>query len=397
MSERDPSLDLDAVREAFAASTDFTVGIEEEFALLDPDTLDLVDRFDELAAAAGEDPVLADSVRGELIGSEIEIRSGRGESFAAAVDLQAERRARLFSLARRHRVALAATGTHPWADYREQRIIDTPHYRRLREQLAWVAQRNNTWSLHVHVGVRDADRAIVVCDRLREHLPLLLAASANSPWLESRLSGLHSARSQLFTRSFPRCGIHDPFSDWATYADFVAMLERTDSIVGSTQIWWSVRPHHAFGTVEVRICDAQTSGAEATALSGLIVATVAQVALDYDERRPVPLRPGREIEENLWRAIRYGMSGRLIDFDRGEEIEARAALERHLDWCEPAREQLGIDPELPQLNGAERTYEVADGETIEPGEAVDPARLYRHYERSVAETARTYSPEAVRP
>jgi glutamate---cysteine ligase / carboxylate-amine ligase len=211
-------IDPDGAAEIFAGATDLTVGIEEEFALLDPDSLDLVPRFEELRDAAAEDPVLADSIAGELIRSEIEIRSGRGDDFADALTRQREARQRLFALAARHGVALGATGTHPWADYREQPNIDTEHYRRVVEGLQWVARRNNTFSLHVHVGVRGPDRAVRVCDRLRPVLPMLLAISANSPYLDARDAGLHSARSQAFTKSFPRCGIPDAFGSWRTYA-----------------------------------------------------------------------------------------------------------------------------------------------------------------------------------
>ena len=175
------------------------------------------------------------------------------------------------------------------------------------------------------MGVRGADRAIAVCDWMRELLPLLLAISANSPFLDRRDSGLHTVRTEIFTRTFPRCGVPSPFVDWASYAEFVGTLERTGSVVESTQLWWSVRPHHSFGTVEVRICDAQTRGDESFALAGLIAACIAQTALDYDEHgydgAGSPLAD-REIEENLWRAIRHGMSGRLIDFRRGVEVEA---------------------------------------------------------------------------
>ena len=139
-------------------------------------------------------------------------------------------------------LALAAMGTHPWANYLDQHIINTEHYRRLEGDLRWVAQRNNTWSLHVHVGVRGADRAVAVSDRMRELLPPLLALSANSPFLDHRDTGLHSVRTEIFTRTFPRCGVHEPFGDWATYADFVQLLDDTDSIVEATQLWWSVRP-----------------------------------------------------------------------------------------------------------------------------------------------------------
>src|SRR5262249_52005181 len=228
---------------------------------------------------------------------------GRAESFAEAVAMQRERRDRLFALVEGMGLALAATGTHPWADYRDQRIIDTPHYNHLRRELGRVAPRNNPWSLPPHRGVRGADRAIAVCDRLREQLPLLLAVSANSPFLDRRDSGLHSVRTEIFTRTFPRCGVPSPFGDWEDYAKFVDLLVRTNTVMESTQLWWSVRPHHAFGTVEVRICDAQTRGDESFALAALIAACIAQAAIEYDEGGGAPLLADREIEENLWRAI----------------------------------------------------------------------------------------------
>jgi len=378
------SLDLDLARERFESSTDFTVGLEEEFAILDPATLELAHRFEDVYAACQGDEALAESAAGELIASEVEIRSGRAESFAEAMELQTERRRRLFELVGGMGLALGAMGTHPWASYLDQRIIDTPHYNRLREELGWVAQRNNTWSLHVHMGVRGADRAIAVCDWMRELLPLLLAASANSPFLDRRDTGLHTVRTEIFTRTFPRCGVPSPFRDWRSYADFVSTLERAGSVVESTQLWWSVRPHHSFGTVEVRICDAQTRGDESFALAGLIAACIAQAALDYDERgyagAGAPLAD-REIEENLWRAIRYGLDGKLIDFRRGEEVEARAALDVILSWAEPARSQLGIELALPEQNGAQRAREArAAGASIED--------VYRD---AVAETRRTYA------
>jgi carboxylate-amine ligase len=376
------TIDLDGARERFDASTDFTIGLEEEFAILDPATLELAHRYEDVKAACDTDEVLAEAAAGELIASEIEIRSGRAESFAEAVAAQQERRDRLFSLVDSMGLALGAMGTHPWANYLDQRIIDTDHYNRLREELGYVAQRNNTWSLHVHVGVRGADRAIAVCDRLRELLPPLLAASANSPFLDRRDSGLATVRSEIFTRTFPRCGVPSPFVDWDTYRRFIETLERTNSVVESTQLWWSVRPHHSFGTVEVRICDAQTRGEEATALAGLIVACVAQTALDLDERGAEATMPlaDREIEENLWRAIRYGAGGKLVDFRAEEEVETRAVFERLLAWTEPARTGLGIEVELPGRNGAERARAAYQ----------DGASLEDVYRAAVAETAATY-------
>jgi carboxylate-amine ligase len=376
-------LDFDRVREVFAASTDFTIGLEEEFALVDPTSLELQNRFDDLFAACQRDELLAESAAGELIASEIEIRSGRSQTFSEAAERQLERRARLFSLAEGMGLALAATGTHPWADYLDQEIIDTPHYRRLQHDLGYVAQRNNTWSMHLHMGIHGVDRAIAVCDRLRELLPTLLAASANSPFLDRHDTGLHSVRSEIFTRTFPRCGIPSPFGSWDAYVDFVAVLARTETIVESTQLWWSIRPHHRFGTVEVRICDAQTRGEDSFALAALMAACVAQAAVDHDERGDAgagELLGDREIDENFWRAVRYGMDGRLIDWRRGEEVEARTALERLLEWTAPARAELGLEVALPERNGAQRQRdELEEGRSIE-----------EIYAGAVEETRRTY-------
>jgi carboxylate-amine ligase len=375
-------IDLETARAEFDRSTDFTVGLEEEFAILDGTTLDLVGRYEELRAAADLDPVLATSVAGELISSEIEIRSGRGEDLASATAAQRERRRLLFALAARHGVALGATGTHPWADYREQRIIDTEHYRRVENGLKYVAWRNNTFSMHVHVGVRGADRAVQVCDRLRPVTPMLLAISANSIFVDGRDSGLQSARTQIFTRNFPRCGVPDAFGSWDAYASYIDFLIRTRSIVEYTQVWWSVRPHFAFGTVEMRICDAQATVAESEGLAGLVVACIAQAALDIDAGVASEDLPPRLIEENMWRAIRHGLDGELLDLVRGEPYPAAEAVDRLLEWTAPARRELGIDVSLPDANGAQRQRRM-----LESGMS-----MHEVYAASVAQTRDTYAP-----
>lgn len=359
------SLDMVKAREAFEQSTDFTVGLEEEFQILDAATLELTAQFDRLKNAAAEDAELAASVAGELISSEIEIRSGRGENFAHAIALQESVRAKLFALADREGVRLGSTGAHPSSRWQDQQIIDTEHYRLVENGLKYVAWRNNTFSLHVHVGVRGADRAIGVCDRLREVLPELLAISASSPFTDGRDSGLASVRTQHFTRMFPRCGIPEPFGDWAAYAGFVDFLKDVDSVIESTQLWWSVRPHHSFGTVEVRICDAQPTAEGSSALAGLIVACVAQAARDIDEGVPWNPLQGREVEENFWRAIRFGLDGKLIDFTTREQYPAAAAADRLLEWTAPVRGELGIEPRLPEPNATQTMREaVAQGATI---------------------------------
>jgi carboxylate-amine ligase len=376
-------LDLHTARAAFEGSTDFTIGLEEEFALLDPRTLGLVQRFEEMREACNSDPVLADAIAGELISSEIEIRSGRAEDLGAAIVAQRDRRRRLFTVAAELGIALGATATHPWSDYREQRIIDTEHYRRVEQGLKYVAWRNNTFSIHVHVGIQGADRAVLVCDRLRPVLPLLLAISANSPFLDGRDSGLHSARTQTFTRSFPRCGVPEAFGSWDAFAQYIDFLVRTRSIVEYTQVWWSVRPHFSFGTVEVRICDAQATAGESEGLAALILACVAQAARDIDAGVPVVELPGRLIEENMWRAIRYGLDGELLDLERGEPYPASETIERLLEWTAPARRELGIEVALPDQNGAQRQRRM-----IESGLPIEAV-----YGAMVSHTRETYAPE----
>ena len=368
-------IDLATARETFEDSADLTVGIEEEFALVDPDSLLLVPRFEALRDAGATDPVLADSIAGELISSEVEIRSGAGVDVEDARARQADARRRLFALATAQGIALGATGTHPLSDYREQHIIDTDHYHRVEDGLKYVAWRNNTFSVHVHVGVRGADRAVRVCDRLRPVLPLLLAISANSPYIDGRDSGLHSGRSQTFTKSFPRCGIPDVFGNWQNWQDYVRLLLDTNSIVEFTQLWWSVRAHHSFGTIEVRVCDAQTTGTESDGLVELIVACVAQALREVDAGETPPDLPGRLIEENMWRALRYGQDGLLLDLEgpKIEEYPAAEAIDRLRAWT-------GADIVLPELNGAQRQRRMIDaGHTP-----------YEVFKQCVEETRATY-------
>jgi carboxylate-amine ligase len=382
------TIDLDQARQVFEDSTDFTIGLEEEFGLLDPDSLSLVGEFERLYELAQRDEVLSESVAGELISSEIEIRSGKGADFADAVARQQERRSRLFELVAGEGVALGATGAHPWSPWQEQRIIDTEHYRRVEEGLKYVAWRNNTFSLHVHVGVRGADRAVAVCDALRPVLPTLLAVSANSAWVEGRFSGLHSARTQIFTKSFPRCGVPDFFGDWKTYAEYVDFLLRSNSIVEHTQLWWSIRPHPGFGTVEVRIMDAQSRGDESTALAALATGCVVQAAMDFDAGRKPADIPARLIEENMWRAIRHGLDGRQIELSTGSEVTARDAVQQLLDWIAPAREATKLDAHLGPLtapveaaNGAQRQWRAN-----EAGEDMRDV-----FAAAVADTRRSYA------
>jgi len=374
-----PGEQIAFAREGFESATDFTVAVEEEFALLDPETLELTNRFEELqAAAAGTE--LEPHLVGELIASEVEIRTGRCEHFGEAAERMVERREQLRALAAKLGLGLASIGTHPWSRWQDQRIIDTPHYRRNDEILRYVVWRNNSFGIHVHIAIRGADRAIRVADGFRRFLPELLALSASSPFVEGVNTGLHSARTQIFTRMFPRCGIPDAYGGWAEFERYVRFLYETESIDQHTQMWWSVRPHLAFPTVEVRICDAQPDLAQAQSLAALMYALGARIARALDEGEPLPDVPRRLIEENLWRAIRHGLSDGLIDFERGVVVAARARLEALIEWVLPVAEEVGAAPYLavPSANAAERQRarhdEGATMEQIYAGLALVPPR-----------------------
>src|SRR5258708_16393097 len=278
--------------DSYENGTDFTVAVEEEFAIVDPQSLELTNRFEELQAAAQGTP-LEEHLVGELIACAVEGRPGRCERFGDAAARMAERRSQLHELAQGLSVSLASTGTHPWSRWQDQRIIDTPHYRRNNELLQYVVWRNNTFGLHVHVGIRGAARAVAVCNLLRNYLPELLALSASSPFIEGVNSGLHSARSEIFTRTFPRCGVPDTYEGWNGFEEYVRFLYATDSIDEHTQLWWSVRPHLAYPTVEIRICDAQPDLAESQSPPAPIYSLTARRAPAPEQGGPVPSLPHR--------------------------------------------------------------------------------------------------------
>jgi carboxylate-amine ligase len=375
-----PDEQLRLARELFENGSDLTVAVEEEFAVLDPETHGLVNRFEEFFEAA-RGTELEGHLVGELIASEVEVRTGRCDTFADAVATMTERRRQLLGLASSLGIALSATGTHPWSPWQEQRIIDTPHYRRNDEILRYVVWRNNSFGHHVHVGIRGVDRAIRVTSALRNYLPELLALSGSSPFVEGVFTHLHSARTEIFTRMFPRCGIPDSFPDWDAYERYVRFLYDTDSITEHTQIWWSVRPHLAFPTVEIRICDGQPELGESHALAAFCFGLTARIVRALDEGEPLPDYPHRLLEENLWRAIRYGLSGRLIDLGLGEEISARARMEQLIVWMLPVADELGVTPYLsiPAQNAAERQIaRHGAGETLEQiyaREVLEPVRV----------------------
>ena len=304
---------------------------------MDPATLELEHRFEEMEAAAA-DELLATPARGELIDTEIEIRSGRGETFAEAAEAQREHRNRLFAPPRGwawpRRDGHPSLGQLPRAAHHRHRALPPPA-----EELRWVAQRNNTWSLHVHVGVRGADRAVAVCDWMRELLPPLLALSANSLFLDHRDTGLHSVRTEIFTRVFPRCGVHEPFGDWGTYADFVARWRAPARSSRPRSSGGACGPHHSFGPSR---CGSATRRPAATSRSprrddARVRRRPRSTSTSAATPRSVPSRCAGGRSEATSGAIRWGLDGEMIDFRRGQVIPTRVVLEEIAEWTEPAR------------------------------------------------------------
>ncbi|MEW6662533.1 MAG: carboxylate-amine ligase [Bacillota bacterium] len=327
--------------QAFEEASDLTVGIEEEIQLLEPQTLSLTNRYQDLISLAPEN--LREHLKGELIASEIEIATRKCYTMQeAAEDLKA-RRQQLTELALGRGIWLAATGTHPFSPWWEQQVIDTPHYRLVEQDLGYAAWRNNTFSFHLHLGVKGKDRAVKLADALRSFLPSFLALSASSPFAEGVLTRLHSTRTQLFTKNFPRCGIPDAYGSWESYRTYLEFLIQSNSIHDTSQIWWSIRPHVKLGTVEIRICDAQPRLEDTIGISSLILAVAAKTLQLIDSGKALTSHPHRLLEENCWRATRYGLAGNLVDLESWREQPAPVVIEKLMDWCNGIAQGLGLE------------------------------------------------------
>jgi carboxylate-amine ligase len=299
-----------------------TLGAEEELWLADPETLKL---------AGGAQKILdvepAELFSGELIDCEIESNTGvHDEPSGVAEDLVLRRRVLLGHVRRLGRV-LGTSGTHPIGDWREQEIINKPHYQRLKKKLGWLIRRNNTFSLHVHYAVNGRDKAVYVFNRLREYVPHMLALSVNSPFWQGEYTDMHSARVLMFSRAYHRAGLPGPLSSWQEYVTYVDTLTRTGRIDSLGEIWWDVRLHPGLSTVEIRAFDAQTSPARTEALVSFAAALCDTLVAEFESGDHMPLRTNRDIEENKWSAQRYGLEGTFIDHETRENVETPKAID----------------------------------------------------------------------
>jgi carboxylate-amine ligase len=338
----------------YGASAPFTLGVEEELQLMNAESWELASRYEEVFGEAES----ADSrIRPELMQSTVEVATHPAQTVAEAIEETRELRRRLRDEAEARGYVVASSGTHPFSRWEHQEITDRPRYAELIEALQWSAERQLIFGLHVHVGLASSQQAIAIANALRTWLPELLAISANSPFWHGRDTGLASARSKVFD-TMPRSGLPPAFASFEEFELLVERGVRAGSFEDYTYIWWDLRPHPRLGTIEIRICDAQTRLESVAALVALIQSLVATLANRYERDGALDLQPVTLVAENKWLAARYGLEADLVDLSRDEQRPARDAVRELTQLAEPAARRLGCTEELGLL---ETLLERGDG------------------------------------
>lgn len=323
----------------------FTLGVEEELQLVDATTYDLTSRYDEVFGEAARSD---ERIRPELLQSTVEVATQPARTVAEAVSEAGELRRRAHEHAERHGVRVLSAGTHPFSRYEHQDVTEERRYEELVDALQWAVERQLIFGLHVHVGLESAPQAISVANALRTWLPELLALSANSPFWHGRDTGLHSTRSKVFD-AMPRSGLPPAFASFEEFELLVDRGVRTGSFEDYTFIWWDLRPHPRLGTIEIRVCDAQTRLESVAVLVALVQSLAATLAERFDRDGPLETQPVTLIAENKWRAVRHGLDAELVDLARDEQRPARDALRELAELATPAARRLGCSDELGLL------------------------------------------------
>src|SRR5271167_360829 len=322
----------------------FTLGIEEEYQTIDPETRDLRSHIGAEIIEKGR-LTLQERVKPEMHQSVIEVGTGVCANInCARVDLM-ELRSGIIRLARENGLRLAAAGTHPFSDWRNQEIFPDERYHTIVEDLKMVARANLIFGLHVHVGVEDREVAIQLMNAARYFVPHILALSTNSPFWLGMDTGLKSYRCKVFDK-FPRTNIPDYFPSWGEYENFIKLLIKTNCIDNAKKIWWDIRPHPFFNTIEFRVADVPMRADETIAIAALIQATVAKLHKLYTANQGFRLYRRALIMENKWRASRYGLDGKMIDFGKQTEVPARELILEYLDFVDDVVDDLGSREEL---------------------------------------------------
>jgi glutamate---cysteine ligase / carboxylate-amine ligase len=341
----------------------FTIGIEEEYQTIDPVTRDLRSHIQAELLEKGK-VLLQERVKAEMHQSVVEVGTGVCKDIKeAGVEVKKLRRD-IIRLAKENGLKLASVATHPFADWRTQEIHPDERYKNIVEDLQLVARANLIFGLHVHIGVEDRETAIHMMNHARYFLPHMLALSTNSPFWLGMDTGLKSYRGKVFDK-FPRTNIPDYFPSWGEYENFVKLLIKTNCIDNAKKIWWDIRPHPFFNTLEFRVCDIPMRADETVALAALIQATVAKLYKLYEANQGFRLYRRALIMENKWRASRYGLDGKLIDFGKQKEVPTRDLIYEYLDFVNDVVDELGSREELhyirtivEQGSGADRQLRV---------------------------------------
>ncbi|HZS92695.1 MAG TPA: carboxylate-amine ligase [Chloroflexota bacterium] len=340
----------------------FTIGIEEEFQLVDSATLGLQSHVSQMLKAGRQ--TLGDQIKPEILQSVVEVGTKVCTDIEQAADQVHMLRATLSQLAAQHGFHIAAAGAHPWSDWRDQEITEHDRYRSLVQDLQDVVRALTIFGLHVHIGIDDRQRAIEIMNEARYFLPHLLALSANSPFWRGRQTGLHSYRCVVWNR-FPRTGIPDAFGSWDDFENLVETMVRTGCIDDAKRIWWDIRPHPYFNTLEFRICDMQTRAEETLTLAALMQAIVAKLYRLRERNLGFRQYHRSLLMENRWRAMRHGLEGRLIDFGKEAEVPITDLLKELLDFVDEVVDDLGsrryveyVHTMIANGNGAQRQLAV---------------------------------------
>ena len=367
----------------------FTIGIEEEYQTVDPVTRDLRSHIHAEIIEKGK-LLLQERVKAEMHASVVEVGTSVCSSIKDAKDEVKKLRRDMIALAKENGLRLASAATHPFADWRTLEITPDERYKNIVEDMQLVARANLIFGLHVHIGIEDRESAIHMMNHARYFLPHMLALSANSPFWLGMDTGLKSYRCKVFDK-IPRTNIPDYFPSWGEYESFIKLLIKTGCMDNAKKIWWDIRPHPFFNTIEFRVCDIPMRVDETIALAALIQATVAKLHKLYEANQGFRLYRRALIMENKWRAARYGLDGKMIDFGKQVQMPERELILEYLDFVDDVVDELDSREEIEYIHqilemgsGADRQLQVFR-ETGDLKKVVD--YIIEETEVGVAETA----------
>src|SRR4051812_7510848 len=329
-----------------ATNHTFTLGIEEEFAIVDPETRELRSHIQEILE--GGKVILKEQIKPEMHQSVVELGTEICTSITNAREHVVELRSKLASLANKAGLRIASAGTHPFSNWRDQLITEGERYKEIVKDMQRLARANLIFGLHVHVGIPSRESAIHVMNQARYFLPHIYALSVNSPFWVGRNTGLKGYRLKVFER-FPRTGIPDAFESLSEYEDYCKLLVKTGCVDNAKKIWWDIRLHPFFDTLELRVCDAQSRVDDTLAIAALIQAIISRLYKLHSQNVTFRVYRRRLLDENRWRASRYGLDGKLIDFGKQTEVEVRSLIHELLDFIAPEVDELGSHREVAHI------------------------------------------------